>query len=76
MTPSSVHNARDCAVLLAASGLWTEITPLSDVNPSARKGHTWVVSGSVFIMYGGYGNNVYNQEFWFYNTSTWLLCLL
>jgi hypothetical protein len=49
--------------------LWREISPVSDVNPTARKGHTMLVSGNVFIMFGGYGNNYYNQEFWFYNTS-------
>ena len=61
-------------VCFAASKLWVEITPISAVNPSARKGHTMVVLGDVFIMYGGYSNNYFNEEFWFYNTTTnmWL----
>lgn len=57
-----------------SSGLWRQITPISDLNPSARKGHSMLVAGQVFVMYGGYGNNYYNQEFWFYNITTnrWL----
>ena len=28
-----------------------------------------ILSGNVFLMYGGYANNFYNQEFWIYNIS-------
>lgn len=54
-----------------ASGLWTEIVPLSKSNPSARRAHAAVLSGEVFLMFGGYSNNYYNQEFWIYNICTW-----
>lgn len=40
------------------------------MNPVARRGHTMVVAGSIFFLFGGYTSNFYLNDFWLYNTST------
>lgn len=54
--------------------LWEEITPVSTENPAARRGHSLLLSGQVFLLVGGYATNFYNQEFWIYNMTlnSWL----
>jgi hypothetical protein len=56
------------------SGKWSQIVPFSKVNPKPRLDHVMVRADKMFIMYGGYANNFYFGDTWYYNITSnhWL----
>jgi hypothetical protein len=57
-------------------GYWQEVV-FSDVNmpvPAARTGHVFVLLGDVIFMHGGYADNNYFDDTWYYNITAgyWL----
>lgn len=54
------------------TGKWKEILPTS-VTPAPRTEHSIIITGSVFILFGGYRSNHYFGDMWLFNISAWLL---
>jgi hypothetical protein len=59
-----------------SNGLWTEVN-FTDVNmpvPAARTGHIFLLLGDVIFMHGGYANNNFFDDTWYYNITAgyWL----
>ncbi|OQR98016.1 tenascin-X-like [Achlya hypogyna] len=67
--PTNPYYLADLWVYNLSSGLWTEVTPLSGVQPSARTEHSMIAAGPVLVLFGGYMSNFYYQDMWHFNTT-------
>ena len=59
-----------------SDGYWTEVSfPVTMDLPAARAGHVFLLMGDVIFLHGGYADNNYFDDTWYYNITSnrWLL---
>jgi len=56
------------------SGFWKEIIPIDNVFPKMRTDHLMINSGNILILNGGYSDNKYFNDTWYYyiDENKWL----
>eukprot|EP00588_Corethron_pennatum_P035435 CAMPEP_0194349716 /NCGR_PEP_ID=MMETSP0171-20130528/107243_1 /TAXON_ID=218684 /ORGANISM="Corethron pennatum, Strain L29A3" /LENGTH=360 /DNA_ID=CAMNT_0039117197 /DNA_START=420 /DNA_END=1499 /DNA_ORIENTATION=+ len=55
-------------------GYWNELKPRTKIKPTGRAYHMTVISESILILFGGYGNTNYFNDTWYYyiDEGRWL----
>lgn len=56
------------------TGMWEEVKPVGSVRPVERSRHSLILASNVLLMFGGYSNNNFMRDLWFYNLTNnrWL----